>query len=90
MADKNEKKRKFNELTDAEKYQFLKRGAIKLGKITLGTVALIGAGVIVYHAGKSAGEYDCLEYLYHQFPECAETIATVDPAFFTILEKKLA
>ncbi len=90
MAEKTEKKRKFKELTDAEKYQLLKRGAIKAGKIVLGAAVLTGAGVIVYNAGKHAGEYDCLEYLYHQFPECAETIATVDPAFFTTLDKTLA
>ena len=90
MADKTEKKRTYKELSDAEKYQFWKEGLKKTGKIMLGAVIIVGAGVIVYHAGKSAGEYDCLEYLYHQFPECAEKIATIDPAFFTTLEKKIA
>lgn len=85
MADTTEKKRRFKDLDDGEKYRFLKEMAITTGKITIGAAMLIGAGIVVYHAGKNAGKYECLEYLYHQFPECAEKIATVDPAFFTTL-----
>lgn len=90
MAEKTEKKRKYKDLSDAEKYQFWKEGLKKTGVIVLGGAILVGAGAVVYHLGKSDGEFNCLEYIYHQFPECAETITTVDPAFFTTLEKRLA
>lgn len=85
MADKTEKKRSFKDLDDAEKYRFLKEAAITASRFAIGATVLIGTGIVMYHAGK----YDCLEYLYNQFPECADTIKQVDPAFFT-LGKKLA
>ena len=86
MAEKTEKKRKYKDLSDAEKYQFWKEGLKKTGVIVFGGAIGIGVGVAVYHIGKNDGKYDCLEYIYNQFPECSETIKTIDPAFFTTLQ----
>ena len=87
MAEKTEKKRKYKDLSDAEKYKFWKEGLKKTGILVLGSTVAIGIGAAIYNIGKNAGTYDCLEYIYNQFPECADTIKTVDPAFFTTLKK---
>ena len=86
MAEKTEKKRKYKDLSDAEKYQFWKEGLKKTGKITLGGAILVGVGAVVYRLGESRGEYECLEYIHNNFHDCAEIIESIDPAFFTTLQ----
>ena len=87
MAEKTEKKRKYKDLSDAEKYKFWKEGLKKTGILVLGSTVAIGIGAVIYNIGKNAGTYDCLEYIHNQFPECSDTIKAVDPAFFTTLKK---
>lgn len=86
MADKTEKKEKYKDLSNGEKYLQLKEIAKNAGLFLIGGVIGAGAVYAAYKIGKSAGAYDTIEEIYTNFPEARDALIKIDPAFFTTIK----